>query len=74
MISFTLATALAVRLTGGAFLATSGTVVVAIRISLALKQFNYNKYRFPQDMTLLNTRESDFLLGCTVVLEVAFPG
>src|SRR6266851_3882193 len=42
MMSLTLATALAVRLTGVAFLVTSGlvtsgTVVVAIRISLALK-------------------------------------
>jgi hypothetical protein len=46
MISFTLATALAVRLIG-AFLAISGTVVVAIRISLALKLFNYSKYYPP---------------------------
>src|SRR5579871_80387 len=45
MISFTLATALAVRLTGAAFL-TSGTVVVAIRISLALKLFDYTKCTF----------------------------
>src|SRR5215471_8485725 len=42
MISFTLATALAVRLMGATFL-TSGTVVVAIRISLALKLFDYSK-------------------------------
>jgi hypothetical protein len=42
MISFTLATAFAVRVTGAAFL-TSGTVVVAIRISLALKLFDYIK-------------------------------
>jgi hypothetical protein len=51
IISFTLVTALAVRVTGAGFLvtsgvATSGTVVVAIGISLALKLVNYNKYRF----------------------------
>src|SRR5690242_16926072 len=45
MISFTFATALLVRLIG-AFLVTSGTVVVAIRISLALKLFNYIKCIF----------------------------
>src|SRR5437660_229288 len=42
MISLTLVTALAVSEIG-AFLVTSGTFVVAIRISLALKLFNYNK-------------------------------
>src|SRR5579871_4162511 len=41
IISFTLVTAFAVRLTG-AFL-ISGTVVVAIRISLALKLFDYSR-------------------------------
>src|SRR5712691_572 len=46
MISFTLVTALAVRVTGAAFLVTSGTVVVAIGISLALKLFDYSKCRF----------------------------
>jgi hypothetical protein len=51
MISFTLATALGVRLTGGTFLLTSGletsgTVVVAIRISLALKFLDYNRSGF----------------------------
>jgi len=35
---------LAVRVMGAAFL-TSGTVVVAIRISLALKLFDYSKNR-----------------------------
>src|SRR6266851_9746895 len=53
MISFTLETALGVSETGGVFFAsgltsgtvvfTSGTVVVAIRISLALKSLNYNR-------------------------------
>src|ERR1700757_91917 len=43
IISFTLATALGVRVTGAAFFVTSGTVVVAIRISLALKLFDYSK-------------------------------
>src|ERR1700731_4062171 len=42
IISLTLATALAVNETGGVFF-TSGTVVVAIRISLALKYLNYNR-------------------------------
>jgi hypothetical protein len=54
MISLTLATALLVRVTGAAFL-TSGTVVVAIRISLALKLFDYIKCRLPssgQDSTI----------------------
>src|ERR1700688_1605831 len=50
MISLTLATALAVRLTGGTFLVSSvlipGTVVVAIRISLALKLFDYSRIHF----------------------------
>src|SRR5580658_9013856 len=55
MISFTLLTALAVRVTGGVFLVTSvvtsgfdtvGTVVVAIGISLALKLLDYSKYGF----------------------------
>src|SRR5215831_4052992 len=46
MISFTLATALAVRLIG-AFLVTSGMVVVAIRISLALKLLGYYSRAFP---------------------------
>src|SRR5579862_2987924 len=43
MISLTLATAFAVRVMGAAFF-TSGMVVVAIRISLALKLFDYTKY------------------------------
>src|SRR5580698_495971 len=49
MISFTLETALAVRETGGVFFTsgtfvfTSGTVVVAMRISLALKYLHYNR-------------------------------
>jgi hypothetical protein len=49
MISFTLETALVVSETGGVFLTsgtsvfTPGTVVVAIRISLALKYLNYNR-------------------------------
>src|ERR1700686_1678517 len=43
IISFTLATALGVRVTGAAFFVTSGMVVVAIRISLALKLFDYSK-------------------------------
>src|SRR5579863_7196019 len=51
MISRTLVTALAVRVTGAGFLATSGliplvtsgTVVVAIRISLALKFLDYSR-------------------------------
>src|SRR5260370_19799185 len=53
MISFTLETALDVSETGGVFFAsgltsgtvvfTSGTVVVAIRISLALKSLNYSR-------------------------------
>src|SRR5258708_39618589 len=53
MISFTLETALGVSETGGVFFAsgltsgtvvfTSGTVVVAIRISLALKSLNYSR-------------------------------
>src|SRR5216684_7547385 len=53
MISFTLETALDVSETGGVLFAsgltsgtvvfTSGTVVVAIRISLALKSLNYNR-------------------------------
>ena len=46
MISFTLETALAVRLIGAAFFVTSGTVVVAIRISLALKLFDYSRSHF----------------------------
>src|SRR5580698_8870714 len=51
MISFTLATALGDRVTGAAFLVTSGLVtagivVVAIGISLALKLFDYSKSRF----------------------------
>src|SRR5215471_9839071 len=46
MISFTLETALVVRVMGADFL-TSGTVVVAIRISLALKLFDYSKIVFP---------------------------
>src|SRR5207302_3744932 len=55
MISFTLETALGVSETGGVFFTsgvacgllvfTSGTVVVAIRISLALKYLNYNRAR-----------------------------
>src|ERR1700722_1365458 len=52
IISFTLATAFVVRVTGAAFLVTSlvisGTVVVAIRISLALKLFDYNRCRYPR--------------------------
>src|SRR5271157_47530 len=48
MISLTLATALAVRVTGGVFLVTSGTVVVAIRISLALKLVDYIRGQFPR--------------------------
>src|SRR5580693_3623325 len=49
MISFTLETALAVSETGGVFFTswtlvfTSGTVVVAIRISLALKYLHYSR-------------------------------
>src|SRR5580700_3578388 len=49
MISFTLETALDVSETGGVFFTswmlvfTSGTVVVAIRISLALKYLNYSR-------------------------------
>src|SRR5580700_5339806 len=49
MISLTLETALGVRETGGVFFAsgtfvfTSGTVVVAIRISLALKYLHYSR-------------------------------
>src|SRR2546429_9171159 len=53
MISFTLETALGVSETGGVFFTsgfacgllvfTSGTVVVAIRISLALKYLDYNR-------------------------------
>src|SRR5258708_25287193 len=53
IISLTLETALAVSDTGGVFFAsgltsgtvvfTSGTVVVAIRISLALKSLNYSR-------------------------------
>src|ERR1700739_2981440 len=47
MISLTLATALEVRVMGGAaFLVTSGTVVVAIRISLALKLIDYIRCNF----------------------------
>src|SRR5580693_7118737 len=51
IISFTLVTALAVRVTGGVFLVTSGfvtagMVVVAIGISLALKLFDYSKCGF----------------------------
>src|SRR5215472_11221771 len=42
MISFTFATAFVVRVIGATFF-TSGTVVVAIRISLALKLFDYNR-------------------------------
>src|SRR5580658_7317013 len=51
MISFTLETALAVSETGGVFLTsgalvfTSGTVVVAIRISLRRKCLNYSRGR-----------------------------
>jgi hypothetical protein len=40
-------TALAVSEIGAAFL-TSGTVVVAIRISLALKLFDYSKCTLPR--------------------------
>src|SRR5579863_9217924 len=62
MISLTLATAFAVRLMGAAFF-TSGTVVVAIRISLALKLFDYTKYRcFCSKTTLLLFQRS--LFGC----------
>jgi hypothetical protein len=49
MISFTLETALAVSETGGVFFTsgtlmfTFGTVVVAIRISLALKYLDYTR-------------------------------
>src|ERR1700756_5176526 len=43
IISFTLATALAVRLIGATFLTSGTVVVVAIRISLALKLFDYSK-------------------------------
>jgi hypothetical protein len=39
-------TALAVSVTGAAFFVTSGTVVVAIDISLALKLSDYSKCRF----------------------------
>src|ERR1700687_5410885 len=48
IISFTLATAFGVKLTGAAFFVTSGTVVVAIRISLALKLFDYTRCRSRQ--------------------------
>src|SRR5579863_928675 len=62
MISLTLATAFAVRLIGAAFF-TSGTVVVAIRISLALKLFDYTKYRcFCSKTTPLLFQRS--LFGC----------
>jgi hypothetical protein len=50
MISFTLVTALGVRVTGGVFFVTSGTVVVAIRISLALKLFDYSNMLFQSQM------------------------
>src|SRR5438270_12349597 len=62
MISFTFFTALTVRVTGGAFLVTSGTVEVAICISLALKLFNYSKCCFPNILLIPDT------IGETVIL------
>src|SRR5215469_6548092 len=47
IISLTFETALAVRVIGAAFF-TSGAVVVAIRISLALKLFHYSRADFAQ--------------------------
>src|SRR5579864_3559917 len=61
MISFTLATALLVRLTGGVFLVTSGMVVVAIRISLALKLFDYSRCRLRQKHHSCGNHQ---LIGC----------
>src|SRR5579863_4370793 len=76
MISFTLATALAVRETGGVFLVTSGfvtftsgTVVVAIRISLALKLLDYSRSRFPGQVmsSILCLGGILYQLGCQVL-------
>src|ERR1700722_5969929 len=65
IISFTLVTALPVRVTGAAFLATSGTVVVAIRISLALKLFDYSKCRFRnKPRSRDRSEETDLLVRC----------
>src|ERR1700730_9914500 len=65
MISFTLATALAVRVTGAAFLVTSGlvtsgTVVVAIRISLALKLFDYSRCQLSPEKAEVLSDEKTF--------------
>src|SRR6476660_3515540 len=70
MISFTLVTALAVRVTGAAFLVTSGTVVVAIRISLALKLFDYSNMWFPSQTLIAETATGwmHILLGKSLLL------
>ena len=67
IISFTLVTALGVRVTGAAFFVTSGMVVVAIRISLALKLFDYSKCRLRQkDHTAESVYWLDALAGWKV--------
>src|SRR3984957_19210647 len=70
IISFTLVTALAVNETGGVFFTsgsatlvfTSGTVVVAIRISLALKYLNYNRAGQGRQMQVESSRPHFVLL------------
>jgi hypothetical protein len=70
MISLTLATALAVRVTGGAFF-TSGTVVVAIRISLALKLFDYIRILISTLCLRVGTVENLSLFDAIRALKVA---
>src|SRR5580704_806929 len=66
IISFTLAIALGVRLTGGVLGVTSGTVVgtvvVAIGISLKLRQIYYNKAGPGVEVKILARRQSSYLL------------
>src|SRR5215472_1811745 len=61
IISLTFETALAVRVIGAAFF-TSGAVVVAIRISLALKLFHYSRADFTQFKSELGSCPIGFIL------------